>query len=478
LAAVFLLLLLPLRAPAITGTVYEIVVPKATDAELYDRPLRFGSIVQRSANPADVRIGDGSTSGGLSLFGGMGLRWPLVAEDAIEMGTHPVRLNGGYSINAEANRFTIWHGTNYALQIIKTDVSSSSNLLSVLARDSNLVFTVASDVDEIVVESCTNLVDAVWENVTVSVIRMTPLIVEVTTSLPALDQFRYYRVRSTINGIGIYVSVPMYVTALGVGGINITSNVVEQWNASWSWINSATGGYALSGAVASLATGKVDAATAAGWETGSHTGLLTKVEAAGTYQLAGSYLTEETDGAWDAWRTNAPAGTTNAILPDGSLVDISGLLAAFSGGISASTATGIAQTVATSYGFAPTGSVQSLASSAASAALASATAEVSPQQLALADGYVTVWSTGHWAQAYTAAPGAVVTVRAVRAAASLTNAVVPIPFWLCAGTNFVTFQTNNLLGFSVAQVATNGTTNLFLLDAMRGSTNFYTTKVR
>ncbi len=110
--------------------------------------------------------------------------------------------------------------------------------------------------------------------------------------------------------------------------------------------------------------------------------------------------------------------------------------------------------------------------------LAAATPETFPQQLALADGFVTIWSTGKWAQAYTAAPGAVATVRAVRAAASLTNAVAPIPFWLCCGTNFISFRTNNLLGFSVSQVATNGATNLFLLDAMPGSTNFNVTKIR
>jgi hypothetical protein len=42
--------------------------------------------------------------------------------------------------------------------------------------------------------------------------------------------------------------------------------------------------------LATLATGKVDAAAAAGWETGSHTGLLTKIEAAETYQPAGNYI--------------------------------------------------------------------------------------------------------------------------------------------------------------------------------------------
>jgi len=36
--------------------------------------------------------------------------------------------------------------------------------------------------------------------------------------------------------------------------------------------------------------------------------------------------TNESDPVWAAWRTNAAAGTTNAILPDGSLVNIAGML--------------------------------------------------------------------------------------------------------------------------------------------------------
>lgn len=47
------------------------------------------------------------------------------------------------------------------------------------------------------------------------------------------------------------------------------------------------------------------------------------------------YLTgyTETDPVWASWRTNAAAGTTNAILPDGTLVDLTGLLGGGDGGV-------------------------------------------------------------------------------------------------------------------------------------------------
>lgn len=48
--------------------------------------------------------------------------------------------------------------------------------------------------------------------------------------------------------------------------------------------------------------------------------------------LAESALQEETDPVYSVWVTNAAAGTTNAILPDGSLTDISSLLGGGGGG--------------------------------------------------------------------------------------------------------------------------------------------------
>ncbi len=44
------------------------------------------------------------------------------------------------------------------------------------------------------------------------------------------------------------------------------------------------------------------------------------------------YLTAETDPLWSAWRTNALAGATNAILADGTLVDVGTLLSATGSG--------------------------------------------------------------------------------------------------------------------------------------------------
>ncbi len=539
---------------AITGTVAQIRLQTATDAELLESPLPLGVLVQRAEDKSELLIGDGSTVPGLSLRG-TGVSWPLTALGELDMSSWHVRMNGGFSMNAEAGRFTIWNGTNYALQIIQNDLLASSNVLSVTASGTNLLFSVASETEDVVVESCTSLEDPVWEVASIAVERTTPLIVQVIVPMPPLDSFRFYRVRSIISGIGMYVSVPLYVAALNVDGFNVTSNAVESWNAAYGWGDHSTNGYLTgfaetdsvfvasaaygvttnlianwnaaygwgdhstngyllgatitTGATASVTTnagilaltipapesgGGISAtegtniaqtvATGYGFTTtGSVVAAFVSltggtmidgalISADGDFTLSGAgasiffgtdpylsgwnslsasnivantnltvgghaVLTQETDSVWAAWRTNAAPGTKNAILPDGSLVDIGPFL-----------------------------NGETLIS------------EVYPQQLSLADGFVTVWSTGKWAQAYTAAAGSVATVRVVRAAASLTNAVAAIPFWLCCGTNFITFQTNNLLGFATSQVSTNGSTNLFLLDAMPGSTNFYMLKIR
>ena len=60
-------------------------------------------------------------------------------------------------------------------------------------------------------------------------------------------------------------------------------------------------------------------------------------------------LTSESDPEWDTWRTDAPPGTTNAILPDGSLVDISAILGGGAGGVDAAEAGQIATNVAAGY---------------------------------------------------------------------------------------------------------------------------------
>jgi hypothetical protein len=104
---------------------------------------------------------------------------------------------------------------------------------------------------------------------------------------------------------------------------------------AYGWGNHATNGY-ITNAVLNGAAGSVTGATAylvvvvpstnglaaTNWVTLNFQGLT-----AWTNWLAtNTHVTVETDPLWNIWRTNSAAGSTNAILPDGSLVDISALL--------------------------------------------------------------------------------------------------------------------------------------------------------
>lgn len=94
-------------------------------------------------------------------------------------------------------------------------------------------------------------------------------------------------------------------------------------------------------------------------------------------------------------------------------------------------------------------------------------AEGVPQALALADGFVTIWSTGLWEQAYTAAGAA--TVRVVKANATNSAALI-LHATLSSHPTF--FETNNLLGFSTTGLSTNGGTTTVSLRSKPGSTNW------
>jgi hypothetical protein len=109
-----------------------------------------------------------------------------------------------------------------------------------------------------------------------------------------------------------------------------------------------------------------------------------------------------------------------------------------------------------------------IATNVTTAALAASNlAEGTPQALALADGFVTIWSTGLWEQAYTAAGAA--TVRVVKANASNSAAII----WHATLSNHPTFfVTNNLLGFTTTGILTNGGTTTISLRSKPGSTNW------
>jgi peptidoglycan/LPS O-acetylase OafA/YrhL len=100
--------------------------------------------------------------------------------------------------------------------------------------------------------------------------------------------------------------------------------------------------------------------------------------------------------------------------------------------------------------------------------VAAQTAESPVQPVALADGYVTFWSTGREEQIYVAQ--GVATVRWMRAAGSLTNAST-IATYLCLSNWTTYFQTSNCTNFSTNGLSYNGGTNLAVLWSMPGSTN-------
>lgn len=151
-----------------------------------------------------------------------------------------------------------------------------------------------------------------------------------------------------------------------------------------------------------------------------------------------------------SWTFDLDTGTVTVHrLRVGSLADTNGNAVSVGDGISAAQAGQIATNVTTA------------------ALAASNLAEGTPQALALADGFVTIWSTGLWEQAYTATGAA--TVRVVKANATNSAALI----WHATLSNFPTFFiTNNLLGFTATGISTNGGTTTISLRSKPGSTNW------
>lgn len=200
-------------------------------------------------------------------------------------------------------------------------------------------------------------------------------------------------------------------------------------------------------------------------KSGYATGTPVYVETDPIFSATNAWLVRTNDSAYTATVANA----ASAVQP----ADTNGWVVSSHSGLATEAQAGqIATNVATSYGFAPTSSVQAIAGQIATnvsdAAIAvSNIAEGTPQALALADGFVTIWSTGLWEQAYTAAGAA--TVRVVKANASNSAAII----WHATLSNFPTFFiTNNLLGFTATGISTNGETTTISLRSKPGSTNW------
>ena len=290
-AALLILLLLPLRSMAVTGTVTHIDLPAATASELAEAPIPIGRLVQSSSDPKVVYIGDGYTFGGISLWNYAALTNPPPDYDRdLRMHNFHVRLDGSYSLNAEAGRLTAWYGTNAVWQIIAAASAADDVLLSVAPDGTNMAFTVASESDDVTVETCSSLVDPVWTAVAFGFERLTPLTVKITVPAPAAGEMQYIRVLAYATDVGMVVSIPLSVPSLTVGGAGVTAGAISNWNAAHAWGNHADGGYltdetdpswtAASGGVVYATTAgytaAVDqAATAYGWGNHADGGYLT-----------------------------------------------------------------------------------------------------------------------------------------------------------------------------------------------------------
>ena len=93
--------------------------------------------------------------------------------------------------------------------------------------------------------------------------------------------------------------------------------------------------------------------------------------------------------------------------------------------------------------------------------------EVIPPALALADGYVTIWSTNGVEQMYNAAGVATVRLVKVNSAAWARHALS-----ICLTNHATYFATNNIPGFTTNGLYYNGTTNVVFVDSLPNSTNW------
>lgn len=233
LAAAGFLLFVPGSAQAISGTVAQISVQVATDSELAEAVVPRGVLVQRASDPKDLRIGDGYTTGGISLWNFAALTNPPTSfPHDVQMNNHHVRLDAGYSLNAESGRLTAWYGTNAVWTVLATASAAEDVLLSVLPDGTNMAFTVASESDDVVVEVCASLIDPVWTAISFGFERLTPQTVKITVPNPPVGEMQYVRVLTEIGSVGMAISIPLSVPSLTVGGAAVTATAISNWNAA------------------------------------------------------------------------------------------------------------------------------------------------------------------------------------------------------------------------------------------------------
>lgn len=243
-------------AHAISGTVAQIAVQIATDAELAEAVIGRGVLVQRASDAKDLRIGDGYTVGGISIWNFNALTSPPTTfPHDVLFDHHHVRLDGSYSLNAESGRMTAWYGTNAVWQIIAASGAAEEVLLSVQPEGTNMAFTVASESDDVTVEVCFSLIDPVWTAVEFGFERLTPLTIKITVPNPPIGEMQYIRVLTETGDVGMALSIPLSVPSLTVGGASVTAEAISNWNAAAAFDGS--GFLPLSAGLSNAITGEL-----------------------------------------------------------------------------------------------------------------------------------------------------------------------------------------------------------------------------
>lgn len=238
LSTILALLLLATAAHAVTGTVSAIRLQSITDAELDETIIEDGVLVRRTADPKDLRLGDGITAGGIGLWNYNALTSaPALYHYDLGLGGHAMiwndmtynRLTSGaegplwYLRNRGSNVLTIVSGrdaTRNALVDI-TDEGSGSNVVIRILNESGTTAPV--------VEVCEDITNQVWTAATGAITRLSANLVEYRELTPsptseAARISRTYRVTAP----EVHVQARLYVP-LAVPSINLNGDLRTEW---------------------------------------------------------------------------------------------------------------------------------------------------------------------------------------------------------------------------------------------------------
>lgn len=298
IAAIGILLAFAAPALAITGTVNRIIIQAATDEELDETVLEPGLLVYRVADPKDVRIGDGMTAGGISLWNYLALTNPPATYDRdLDMDGHAIELNSHYRIVAEGGYLSIYHiGTNPVFRLVGSESAGTLGILESVTVGTNIVITVQHVEGDAppVLEGATDIGDPVWTPVEYDLDRLSSVTVTLTFPQPETGVFTYYRVSTSVSEPMANFLVPLLVD----GDPVLTAETDPAWNAaSGSVVYATTPGY----------TAAVEqAATAYGWGDHAEEGYLT-AEADAAALSAVAAVSGRVDTV-EGWGDHADAG--------------------------------------------------------------------------------------------------------------------------------------------------------------------------